>query len=211
MVIRSNIVVSCNHDNFWRPLIPSVLARPLGGDRHERQVRTAETRLLYENASTGIVVTIVIASLLAYAQSDVISVIPLSMWWLYMVSVSAARFMLVRRYWRVSPSDPDSDGHWNLAFVSGAALGAAGWAAAAIVLYSPASPMNEAFLVFVVGGVMLGGASLLAARPEAFLTFLVPTGVVTAVRLAVVGDQPHLMMGFLAGLFTAATVASTWR
>ena len=34
--------------------------------------------------------------------------------------------------------------------------------------------MNETFLVFVVGGVMLGGASLLAARPEAFLTFLAP-------------------------------------
>ena len=42
--------------------------------------------------------------------------------------------------------------------------------------------MNETFLVFVVGGVMLGGASLLAPRPEAFLTFLLPTGLLTAVR-----------------------------
>ena len=66
----------------------------------------------------------------------------------------------------------------------GAALAAAGWAAAAIVLYAPARPMNEAFLVFVVGGVMLGGASLLAARPEAFLIFLIPPGLVTALRLA---------------------------
>jgi signal transduction histidine kinase/ActR/RegA family two-component response regulator len=71
--------------------------------------------------------------------------------------------------------------------------------------------MNETFLVFVVGGVMLGGASLLAARPEAFLTFLLPPGLLTAFRLAVVGDEGHLMMGFLAALFTAATVASTWR
>ena len=31
---------------------------------------------------------------------------------------------------------------------------------------------------------MLGGASLLAARPEAFLAFLVPTGVMPALRLA---------------------------
>ena len=45
---------------------------PLGGDRRQRQVRAAETRLLYENASTGIAVTVVIASLLAYAQWDVV-------------------------------------------------------------------------------------------------------------------------------------------
>ena len=71
--------------------------------------------------------------------------------------------------------------------------------------------MNETFLVFVVGGVMLGGASLLAARPEAFLIFLIPPGLVTALRLAAVGDEDHLMMGFLAALFTAATLATTWR
>ena len=71
--------------------------------------------------------------------------------------------------------------------------------------------MNETFLVFVVGGVMLGAASLLAARPEAFLTFLLPTGLLTAVSLASTGDQEHLMMGSLAALFTVATVATTWR
>ena len=71
--------------------------------------------------------------------------------------------------------------------------------------------MNEAFLVFVIGGVMLGGASLLAPRPEAFLTFLLPTGLVTAVRVASGGDEPHLIMGLLAALFTAATLTTTWR
>src|SRR5690349_16768540 len=48
-------------------------------------------------------------------------------------------------------------------------------------------------------------------RLEAFLAFLLPTGLLTAVRLAAVGDTDHLMMGFLAALFTAATVAATWR
>ena len=43
------------------------------------------------------------------------------------------------------------------------------------MLYPSARPMNEILLVFAVGGVMLGGASTLAARPEAFLAFLVPT------------------------------------
>ena len=60
---------------------------PGGGDRRERQVQAAETRLLYENAGTGIVVTILIASLLAYAQWVIISRVVVSLWLLYMLLV----------------------------------------------------------------------------------------------------------------------------
>jgi signal transduction histidine kinase/ActR/RegA family two-component response regulator len=191
---------------------PDLTSRPPGDSDHQRQaqVQAAETRLLYENASTGVVATIVIASLLAYEQWFIVSRFVVSLWLLYMLLTSAARFLLARRYWRVSPSDTDIR-RWNVAFVAGAAMAAAGWGAAAIVLYPPARPLNETFLVFVLGGVMLGGASLLAARPEAFLTFLLPTGLLTALALASVGDEDHLVMGFLAALFTVATVATTWR
>jgi signal transduction histidine kinase/ActR/RegA family two-component response regulator len=65
--------------------------------------------------------------------------------------------------------------------------------------------------MFVLGGVMLGGASLLAARPEAFLTFFLPIGLLTAARLASVGGEQHLLMAFLVVIFTAATIATTWR
>ena len=189
------------------PSLGSTLPR---SEHRQRQVQAAETRLLYENAGTGITATIVIASLLAYAQSSVIAPVIVAAWFLYMVLMSAARFVLVRRYWSASPDDTDH-GRWSVAFVIGAAMAAAGWGAAAILLYVPDRPMNATFLVFVVGGVMLGAASLLAARPEAFLTFLLPTGLLTAVRLAIVGTEDHLMMASLVTLFTVSTVATTWR
>jgi len=173
-------------------------------------VLAAETRLLYDNAGTALIATVLIASVLAYAQSAVVSPVALWSWLSYMLLVSVARLLLARKYWRASPDSTERD-EWSTGFVAGTALAAAGWAAAAFVLYSPARPLNETFLVFVVGGVMLGGASLLAARREAFLTLLLPTGLLTAVRLAAVGDQTHMMMGFLTALFTAATVATTWR
>jgi hypothetical protein len=100
---------------------------------------------------------------------------------------------------------------WNTAFVAGTAMAAAGWGAAATVLHPAGGPMNEILIVFAVGGVMLGGASLLAPRPEAYLTFLVPIGVLTSLHLASEGDREHLMMGLLGGVFTAATVMTTWR
>ena len=182
----------------------------LGGEQRRQQVHAAETRLLYENATTGIAATLVIASLLAYAQWDAGRRFSVSAWLLYVLLVSAARFVLGRRYWRASPSDTEN-GRWKAMFVVGAAMAAAGWGAGAFVLYPAAGSMNETLLVFAVGGVMLGSASLLAARPEAFLTFLLPTGFVTAFRLAIEGDDDHLMMGFLAAVFTVATVITTWR
>ncbi|HEU4925997.1 MAG TPA: ATP-binding protein [Vicinamibacterales bacterium] len=185
---------------------PSTLA---AGIQRQRQLHAAQTRLLYENANLGIVVTVVIAALLAYAQWSVIRHWVISAWLLYMVLVCVARFALVRRYRRETASEI-GNGRWNSAFVAGTGLAAAGWGAAAIFLYPPDRPVNETFLVFVVGGVMLGGGSLLAARPAAFLTFLLPPGLLTALRLGSLGGEVHLMMGFLCALFTLATVATTW-
>ncbi len=177
---------------------------------HRRQVRAAEIHLLYENADTGTVVSIVIASLLAYALRDSIPRVVGVAWLSNMLLISVARSVLAHRYRQASPSDKEAD-RWNQAFVVGAAIAAIGWGAGAFVLNPASQPTNEILLVFAVGGVMLGGASLLAARPEAFLTFLLPAGFLTALRLAIEGDPDHMMMAFLAALFTVATVVTTWR
>ena len=54
----------------------------------------------------------VIALLLAYAQAGVVSRVVSSAWLLYMLIVSAARALLVRRYWRMSSDTIQSD-RWN--------------------------------------------------------------------------------------------------
>ena len=177
---------------------------------HRPQVQAAETRLLYENANTGVAITVVIATLLAYAQWDVVPPAVIVAWLVYMLVVSIARFVLAQRYWRTWPTEAATS-RWNAAFVVGTALAAVGWAAAGIALYPSSPPMNEILVVFVIGGMMLGSASLLAARPEAFLTFLLPTGLVTSWRVASQGDEQHLIMGSLGAVFTVATLITTWR
>ncbi len=179
-------------------------------DLRQQQVRAAETRLLYENVTTGTAVTIVIASVLAYAHWDLGPHVIVSAWLIYMLFVSGARVVIARQYWRASASEA-ANGRWNAAFVVGVAMAAAGWSGGAIVLYPSARPLNEILLVFAVGGVMLGGASTLAARPEAFLTFLLPTGFLTSLRVASVGDEDHVLMGLLGAVFTVATVVTSWR
>ena len=179
-------------------------------DDHQRHVRAAEIHLLYENADTGTIVSIALASLLAWAYRDAAPRAVVVVWLLYILLISAARSVLVRRYRRASPNDTDVD-RWNQAFVVGTALAALGWGVAAFVLNPAAQPTNELLVVFAVGGVMLGGASLLAARPEAFLSFLLPAGSLTALRLAIEGDADHVTMALMAALFTGATIVTTWR
>jgi signal transduction histidine kinase/ActR/RegA family two-component response regulator len=58
---------------------------------------------------------------------------------------------------------------------------------------------------------MLGAASLLAPRSEAFLAFLIPTGFAPAARLMFQSDEAHLAMGLLAVLFTVALIVTTRR
>jgi len=192
------------------PRIGQGVSHGSGVDHRQRQVHAAQTRLLYENAPAGIAVTIVIASVWAYIHWHLGPHGTASAWLTYMLLVSAARFLIVHRYWRASTSEVEN-GRWNAVFVCGVALAAAGWSGGAIILYPSARPMHEILLVFAIGGVMLGGASTLAARPEAFLTFLLPTGFLTSLRLASVGDEDHVMMGLLGAVFTVVTVVSSWR
>jgi signal transduction histidine kinase/ActR/RegA family two-component response regulator len=179
------------------------------GDSRTRQILAAQVALLYRNASVAVVVTLVATFILAHLQWDLIAHPVILGWCLYMVVIAAGRYVLARRYLG-SPARGDT-GRWQAAFAVGAGLAGAGWGAAGIWLYPQAQLANQVFLVFILGGMILGAASILAARPEAYLAFIVPTGFAPAARLVLQGDDPHVAMGLLAGLFTLATLVTTRR
>jgi signal transduction histidine kinase/ActR/RegA family two-component response regulator len=167
-------------------------------------------RLLYSNASVGIAATGFAVVVLSWLQWGVIPHLTIVGWCLYMFLISAARFTLVRRYRHAAQAAQETPKR-NRAFTVGAAAAGAGWAAAGLFLYPEAQLVNQVFLIFTLGGMMLGAATLLAPRPEAFVAFIAPAGFLPAARLLVQGDQDHLAMGILAVIFTVATLITTWR
>ena len=179
-------------------------------DSGREQVLSAQLRLLYANTSLGVGVNILAATILAGLQWGIVQKSVVTGWWLYMTLVSVVRYAFARRYWRASPTHRDI-GKWRAAITAGVALTGAGWGGAGILLYPPAHLTNQVFLVFVVGGMMLGASSVLAPRPEAFLLFLIPAGLGPAIRLFVEGDETHIAMGLLAVVFTLATLITTGR
>src|ERR1700676_1970434 len=179
-------------------------------DSRRRRILAAQVQLLYSNSNVGIVVTLVATGILGRLQWGVAPHPVILGWCLYMFLVSAGRFALARGYWRTTPPSLETS-RWAAAFSIGAGLAGAGWGAAGILLYTEAPLANQLFLVFILGGMILGAASLLAPRPEAFLTFIVPTGLALAGRLVVQGDEAHLAMGLMASLFTLAALITTRR
>ena len=127
-----------------------------------------------------------------------------------MVTVSLARFGVGLQFSRVSRSSAGA-GSWFNAFVTGVCLAGIGWAAAGIWLFPEGDLTHQVLLAFVLGGMMLGGGSILAARPAAFLSFLIPAGLPTSLHFFIPVDEVHLAMGSLAAIFTLATIISTWR
>jgi signal transduction histidine kinase/CheY-like chemotaxis protein len=179
-------------------------------DCTERRVLAAQVRLLYGNANVGAGITLVATLILGCLQWDAVAHPIVLGWCLYMFSVAAGRFALARSYWQSAPSSFKTR-RWYAGFVVGAGLAGGGWGAAGILLYPEGRLENQLFLVFILGGMMLGAASMLAARPEAYLTFIIPAGLAPAARLALQCDAAHLAMAVMAGLFTLATVITTRR
>jgi signal transduction histidine kinase/ActR/RegA family two-component response regulator len=175
-----------------------------------QQLLPAQLRLLYANASLGVVINILAATVLSGLQWGVVAKRLVFAWWIYILLVSVARYAVARHYWHASPAPTDSN-KWRTVFIAGVALTGAGWGAAGILLYPAAHLTNQVFLFFVLGGMMLGASSVLAPRPEAFLTFLLPAGLIPAVRLFFEGDETHAAMGLLAAVFTLATLIITRR
>ncbi len=174
------------------------------------QVLTAQIGLLYDSTDVGVAVTLIAASILARLQWELVPHGIILGWCVYMFLVSAARLTLKRRFLQTARSGEEAS-RWGTAFAIGAGLAGAGWGAAGILLYPDANLVHQVFLVFTLGGMMLGAAFLLAPRPEAFIAFILPTGLAPAARLLIQDGEAHLAMGLLAIVFTLATLIATAR
>lgn len=179
-------------------------------DTRKQQVRTEQVRLLYTNANVAVGVSVCVTAVLGYLQWKVISHRLILSWAVYMLAILSARFALATWYRSAAPVGREVI-TWGVVHTIGVGLSAAGWGSAAIVLYPGAHLMHQVFLAFVVGGMMLGAASILAARPEAFLTFIILSGIPMAVRFLLNGDDLHFAMGLLSIVFTLAILVSAWH
>jgi len=173
------------------------------------QVRCEQISLLYKNITLSVFVTIAVASVLGYLQWSVIPHRIVIVWLVYMIFVSLAR-LGIWQFYRNS-NNRQTMHAWGIQFFVGTAFSAAGWGAAAVALYPKDQLTNQIFLAFVLGGMMVGAASVLAARVADFAVFIALTGLPAAARMILQADNVHVAMGLLAALYTVATLITAWQ
>ena len=191
------------------PMISPPSAKPTVERTWEPAVQAEQTRLLYRNTALSVGITAVVSSVLCFLQWAVIPHRDVLGWLTYMFLVSLGRFSLWRSF--RSRVNLRTARVWGLLFSIGAALSAAGWGAAGLVLYPKDHLTNQVFLAFVLGGMMVGAASVLAASVVDFALFISLSGLPFALRLLSEGDEVHVAMGLLAALYTVATLITGWR
>ena len=189
-------------------------ARDPSRDIEAQRISAAQVRLLYGSRTVAAVVTFAAVAILGNLEwgADAHSII--YGWSIFTILVAAGRWLLGWQFERTRPPDCEIM-RWGAAFSIGAGLAGAGWGAAGILLYPEADLSHQVYLVFIVGGMMLGASSLLAPRKMAFLAFLLPAGVGPTLRLLLDGlyhhSEPHLAMSLMAGIFTCALSVTATR
>lgn len=112
--------------------------------------------------------------------------------WMAAIFVNQAwRGVLARAYRRAKPPIRDA-ARWGAYWAAGSTLAGALWGIAAVAMF-PALPAYQALFIVCQFGVILGGLNLTAVYKPSFYGFVLPALVPLIARVAVEGDQVHLI------------------
>ena len=178
--------------------------------RHATLLRAEQVRLLYANSGIALVTTPVAATTLAVVSSGLVPPGLTIAWLGYVLSVAAARALIVRRFQRLPPDVVDV-AVWCRRFVAGAAAAGLGWGAAGILFFSDTSVPWQMFLALVLAGVAMASVPVLAPVMAAFLAFTIPTLLPITGRFLLQGQPTGLGMAVLGVVFGGGLAFGAWR
>jgi signal transduction histidine kinase len=179
-------------------------------DERRRELYSEQVRLLYDQIPLGLVASFLNAGLLAAVEWSAASHDVVLAWLAYVALITAARTLLWRQYRTASPAARDT-GRWGAWCVAGTALSGLGWGAAGILLFPEESPVLQVFLVFVLGGMVIGGPVVLPSVRMAYLVFIPSVIVPVTAKLFLMGTPMHLIMGSMTGLFALIALGAAHR
>lgn len=141
---------------------------------HAAGVHSGQIKLLYQQTTSSLPATLIIASVLVSVLWDVVSESWLIGWLAAICILTFVRYLLVLFYFRKNPSVSESV-IWGRLFVFGVFLAGLLWGTAGSIFFVSDSPVYQLFLAFLLGGMVGGAMSSLSSYKGAYLVFSVPT------------------------------------
>lgn len=179
------------------------------GSNDHADLRLEQIRLLYAQAPTGVIATVVNSLVVVMILWGVVSHWKLIVWLLFIMAVSCSRFWFVRQYAKSPLKDSQAQSWANRFFigllVSGALMGSAG-----MFLFPVNSLPHQVFLAFVLGGMVAGATGTYSVMLQGFLIYSIPLITPITVRLLLKGSGIEAAMGGLLIIYYAIMVNTAY-
>ncbi|MES2561601.1 MAG: EAL domain-containing protein [Pseudomonadota bacterium] len=169
----------------------------------EDLVLQEQVRLLYASLTMSQCVALIVGLLLAVGQLLVIEPSRVISWLTCLALVTSARIGLGLQFARMSSSVIDV-GAWRAYFIAGAIVSGLTWGSAALLLYPQQSVPHQVFILFTLGGMVAGSATLLTPVYRVFMLFALCTLLPVVARLWFDGDSIHYAMAGMGAMYLLA-------
>jgi len=170
-------------------------------------VHVQQVRLLYDQAISGLLLTVVASLILgAFLLAEASATTVLS-WWLFTVLVAGGRYWLVKRY-RGSRNADSNPALWCQRFVLGAALAGLTWGVGGAALASQVAVTSQLLILLVIAAMVASSIPFLGSVVAAYVGYLLGAGIPLLAWLFWEGDTLHTIIGALTCVFMIGTCAA---
>lgn len=165
----------------------------------------------YRQLPISLIVNLANGFVLAVVLWNAVSTPALLTWSGLLIAVTGARFLTLRAFTNASPRSESDHAVWTKYFLAGACAAGVVWGLSGILLFHPSSFPHQVVLAFVLGGMVAGAVPLLSSVSHAYWCFAIPVVAPISIRMMMVGDRIHLVMGLLMIIFGLAMLATSVR
>ena len=157
----------------------------------------------------SLIVNLAIGLILAAALWNAVPTPVLLAWSGMLIAVTGARFLTLRAFRNAAPRSESDHAFWTRRFLAGACAAGVVWGLSGILLFHPSSFPHQVVLAFVLGGMVAGAVPLLSSVRRAYGCFAIPVVLPISIRMMMVGDRMHFVMGLMMVIFGLAMLATS--
>jgi len=170
------------------------------------RTRTAQFKLLFQNSSTGFVVSIAVGALLVIALRNTVPMTPLLVWYASLLAITGIRHAIYLGYF--SANTPDrADGKWEYSFLAGTGVVGLVWGSAMIFLFPKDNVTAQFMIAMVLAGLIGGSVAVFAPLVSAYLAFSVPIIIPSAIRFLIEGESQHIILALMLLIYLISMTA----
>ncbi|HEX5364419.1 MAG TPA: EAL domain-containing protein [Gallionella sp.] len=182
---------------------------------HKTAIQSAQLQQLLSVSNVSLITSVLLATILAFMQREVIAAPEFFSWIVLMVLASLLRAATVIKYQRYPSDDAAEIQRRLVVFRFVVLIAGLVWSAAAFLLFPAGGTFHQmqhqSFLIFMMMGLTAGGVVSFSSDLRCALFFIVPIIAAVMLRLFLVGDNLSVAMGVAALLYLGFLIMALRR